>query len=338
MSDVSIVTLLAQLADGVALSRDAARSLMDVLLSGQSTPAQTGAVLMALRRNGVDADALAGLVEGMRAASVTITPQRQGVVDLCGTGGDGSGTFNISTAASLVVAASGVPVAKHGNRSASSRCGSADVLEALGIPVDLPPERASASIEAHGFAFLFAPLYHPAMKHVGPVRQELKLRTVFNLLGPLASPAGVKRQLIGVFDGSVRALLAGVLQRLGSERVWLVHGEGGLDELSLSGPTHVTECTPDRIEERTVSAADAGLSAAPLAELAGGDAAENAAIIASVLRGEAGPRRDVVLLNAAAALLIAGVVDDLAAGVARAAEAIDSGAAAQLVETLRTTA
>lgn len=334
-SNFSITDAIAQLAQKQDLNRGQARAVMDVLLTGKATPAQIGAVLMGLRLKGVEREEFAGLVEGMRQASLKVTPERDVLVDLCGTGGDGSGTFNISTAAALVVAASGVGVAKHGNRSASSKCGSADVLEALGIPIDLSPERATQCIEELGFAFLFARQYHPAMKHVGGVRQELKTRTVFNFLGPLTNPAGVKRQLLGVSDDSVRELLADASRLSGSERVWVVHGEGGLDELTIAGESHVTEATPEGLEEFTVSPEQAGLSRASLETLAGGDAKVNAEILEKIFAGETGPRRDVVLLNAGAALVVAGVRPDLRAAVECAAGAIDSGAAAELLAKLR---
>lgn len=326
---------LSRLAEGEALSQEDTRDVTTTVLAGEATPAQTAAFLMALRVRGETEAELLGLVEGMRSVALSITPQREPLVDLCGTGGDGSGTFNISTAAALVVAAAGVGVAKHGNRAASSRCGSADVLEALGIPVDLPPDRAKSAIEEVGFAFLFAPLYHPAMKYVGPVRREMRIRTVFNVMGPLASPAGVKRQVIGVFDGGVRARLARTLQKLGGECVWVVHGAGGLDELSLSGPSQVSIATPESIEETTVEPADAGLATADLDALQGGDAKQNATIIGAILAGQSGPPRDSVLLNAAAALVVAGATANLREGAERAAQAIDRGDAARLLDQLR---
>jgi anthranilate phosphoribosyltransferase len=326
---------LGKLADGESLARGEARAVMDLLLEGKATPAQTGAFLMGLRLKGETEEEVVGLVAGMRAAGVKVRPRRDVIVDLCGTGGDHSGTFNISTAASLLVAACGVAVAKHGNRSASSRCGSADVLEALGVPIDLAPERAERSIEELGFAFLFAPLYHPAMKHVGPARRELKVRTVFNILGPLASPAAVTRQLVGVFEDAVRSLLARVLRLLGTERAWVVHGDGNLDEITIAGVTRVTESTPDAVREFHLRPEDAGFMARRLQDLAGGDAGENARIIESILSGEGGARRDVVLLNAAAGLIVAGAAAGLEEGVERAAAAIDSGAARKLLEKLR---
>jgi anthranilate phosphoribosyltransferase len=330
-----MAAVLEDLARGAALGREAARSLMGRLLAGEVTPAQAGAFLMALRVRGETVEELVGFVEAMRAACVPVRPARELVIDLCGTGGDGSGTFNISTAAALVVAAAGVAVAKHGNRAASSRAGSADVLEALGVPIDLPPERAARAIEELGFGFLFAPAYHPAMKHAGPARRELGIRTVFNLLGPLASPAAVARQLVGVFDDRARGLLARVLALLGSERAWVVHGEGGLDEVSIAGATRATAAGADGLRDFVVRPEEAGLAPAPLEALRGGDAGANAGIVMAVLAGERGPRRDAVLLNAAAGLVVAGAAGDLREGAERAAAAVDSGAAGRLLDGLR---
>jgi anthranilate phosphoribosyltransferase len=328
-----------KLGAGRDLSRQEARATMDAFLAGAGTPAQIGAILMGLRQKGETEEEVSGFAAGLRAAGVRIAPRRGPLVDLCGTGGDGSGTFNISTAASLVAAGAGAVVAKHGNRSASSRCGSADVLEALGVPVSLAPERACAAIEEVGFAFLFAPLYHPAMKHVGPVRKELRVRTVFNILGPLANPAGARRQLLGVFDGAVRAMMARVLRELGAEAAWVVHGEGGLDEISIEGETEVaafgTEGTGAGLAELRLRPADFGITPCSRLALLGGDAALNARLIAGVLRGEKGPHRDATLVNAAAALLVAGLAADLREGMARAAASVDSGAALRVLEAAR---
>jgi len=331
----SIHTALARLAVGELLERDESRAVMDVLLAGDATPAQIGAFLMGLRQRGESVDEITGFVEGMRAASVTISPDRDGLLDLCGTGGDGSGTFNISTTAALVVAAAGVPVAKHGNRSASSQCGSADVLEALGIAIDLAPDRVTRSIEELGFGFLFAPQHHPAMRHVGPTRKELRLRTVFNILGPMCNPAGVRHQLVGVFDDDLRATVCSVLGNLGSECVWAVHGEGGLDEVSIAGLTRVTSVDAGGVLDFEILPEDAGLERSPLESLKGGDAAANATIVERILAGDGGPHRDAVLLNAAAALEAHGTAESLAEGAARAAEAIDSGLATELLGKLR---
>ncbi len=334
---LGLVEAVQRLAGGISLSRGEARGAMASLLAGEATPAQIGAFLMGLRIRGETEDEIAGLVEAMRAASVKIVPGREPLVDLCGTGGDNSGTFNISTAASLVTAGAGVAVAKHGNRSASSRCGSADVLEALGVPIDLPPDRARVSIEEHGFAFLFAPLYHPAMKHVAPVRKELRIRTVFNLIGPLSNPAGVTRQLVGVYLDQVRGTLARVLALLGTRHSWVVHGEGGLDELSVAGPTRVTASGPEvgGLKEFSVRPEDCGIEPGPLEGLRGGDAAANAAILEKVLAGESGPHRDAVVLNAAAAILVAGLSRDLREAAERARASMDSGAAWKVLEASR---
>ncbi len=332
---MSIHQALIKISNGETLTRDEARAVMSILLSGEATPAQIGALLMGLRVRGETEEEIVGLVEGMRAAAVRIEPKRDVVVDLCGTGGDGSGTFNISTAAALVVAGAGVAVAKHGNRAASSQCGSADVLEALEVPIDLAPEKAKEAIEEIGFAFLFAPLYHPAMKHVGPTRREMRTRTVFNLMGPLASPAGVRHQLLGVFDDAARPVMARVLQGLGSRKVWVVHGDGGLDELNIAGTTRVSVAGPDGVDEIEVRPGDAGLNVTALDALKGGDAAENARIIQHVLEGEKGGPRDAVVLNAAGALVVAGVAGDLREGAERARAAIDSGDATKILAKLR---
>ncbi len=327
---------LRKLALGASLAREEARATMAALLSGAATQAEIGALLMGLRVRGETEEEVAGLVEAMRAAGVRLQPKRKPLVDLCGTGGDGSGTFNISTAACFVVAGAGVAVAKHGNRSASSRCGSADVLEALGVPVDLPPERAERSIEEVGFGFLFAPLYHPAVRHVAAARRELKIPTIFNVLGPLANPAGVTTQLIGVFDPRRSALLAEVLRALGSERVWVVHSSDGLDELSPEAPTRVTALDRGEISEFEVRAEDFGLRSAPRSGLAGGTPAENARIIEAVLSGrEKGAPRAAVLLNAAAGLIVAGAAGDPREACGRATESLDSGAALAALEAAR---
>lgn len=323
-----------------SLSTEEARGVMTSLLGGDAPPSQTGAFLVGLRMKGETEDEIVGLVEALRSAGVRISPAREPLVDLCGTGGDGSGTFNISTAASLVVAGAGVAVAKHGNRSASSRCGSADVLEALGVPIDLAPERARVSIEEHGFAFLFAQLYHPALKHLAGVRKDLGIRTVLNSLGPLLSPAGVKRQLVGVADGASRRMIASVLRTLGSTSAWVVHGAGGLDEVSPAGESVVTAVSGEggegvSLRDFSLSPEDGGLVSGSLDALRGGDAAANRVIIEGVLSGARGPRRDAVLLNAAAALVVSGAARDLREGVGRAAESLDSGAAKRVLEAVR---
>jgi anthranilate phosphoribosyltransferase len=345
---------LAHLLAGEDLSREASRETLGAILSGQVTPAQIGGLLVAWRIKGETVEEITGFVEAMRGACVPFHTSRSPLVDLCGTGGDGSGSINISTAASLIVAASGVVVAKHGNRSASSKCGSADVLETLGVEVGLTPEDGSQCLEENGFVFLFAPTYHPAMRHAGPPRKELGIRTFFNILGPLSSPAGVKRQLIGVFYDAVRAPMAEVLNELGSEHVWVVHGSidakagdapkgarvsggasRGLDELSIAGTSRVTRLKDGKIDEFEVTPEDAGLERASIDALLGGDAQHNAERIVSILEGEKGPQRDAVLLNAGAALVVAGQVNDLREGVALAAETVDSSKAAGFLADLR---
>lgn len=342
-SGAGVRAAIASVLDGQSLDRDTARGVMETILAGEATPAQIGGLLVALRLKGETVEEIAGFVEAMRKAAVPVRSGRDDLIDLCGTGGDGAGTINISTAASIVVAAAGAGVAKHGNRSASSQCGSADVLEALGVPIDLTPERSAGLLDSVGFAFFFAPAHHPAMKYAGPPRRELGVRTVFNILGPLCNPAGVRRQLIGVFDDGVRGLLAEVLRTLGSERVWVVHGRieegtdrpGPLDEVSIAGGTRVTELNAGELTEFEVMPEDAGLPRSSLDDLRGGDASFNAARLTAIFSGEKGPSRDAVLLNAAAALVIAGLADSLRAGVERAAAAIDSGKATRLVEDLR---
>jgi anthranilate phosphoribosyltransferase len=327
--------LLERLLAGGDLSRDEARAVGDRLLRGELTPAQVGALVAALRAKGERPDEVAGLVLALRDAMVRVRPKRA-AIDVCGTGGDARGTFNVSTAAAFVVAAAGVAVAKHGNRAQSSRSGSADVLEALGVELDLGADDAARAIDEVGFAFLFAPSYHPALRHVAPVRRELGVRSVFNLVGPLANPAAVRRQLVGVYSERARDLVARGLLAAGSDRALVVHAEDGTDELVTHCPCRATEVTEDgRIVERTVDARDLGLARGHAEDLAGGDAARNAALIVAVLRGEPGTRRDVVLLNAAAALYVAGEVEDLAAGLARAATAVDSGAAMKTLDQVR---
>jgi anthranilate phosphoribosyltransferase len=330
---------LGALAEGRELGRAGARAAMEAILAGEATQAQLGAFLMGLRLRGETAAEVAGFVEAMREASLRVECRFAAAIDLCGTGGDGAGTVNISTGAALVAAAAGARVAKHGNRAASSRAGSADVLEALGVPIDLDPAAAARALAEQGFAFLFAPRYHPSMRHAAGPRRELGLRTVFNVLGPLTNPAGVRRQLLGVYSDRLRGLLAEALLALGAERVWVVHspraGGGGLDELGLEGPSRVSAVEGGAVRELEVTPEDAGLARRPGADLRGGDAAENARRLEAVLGGERGAVREAVLLNAAAALHLAGLAGDLREGAARAAEAIDSGRARALLEELR---
>lgn len=319
-----------------ALTYPQAEQAMQRMLSGEEAPAQIAALLTALRLKGETAEELAGFAAAMRAAVVPVAaPLGAPVVDTCGTGGDGTGTFNISTTVAFVAAGAGVVVAKHGNRSVTSRSGSADVLEALGVRIDLTPAQMAACLEQCGIAFLFAPALHPAMKHVGPVRKALGFRTVFNLLGPLANPASAPYQVIGVPSKEVARKMARALFRLGTTRSLIVHGLDGLDELTLSGPSVAYEVTPKRVVHREVTPADFGLAEAPLSALAGGDARENAEIAGRLLRGQLeGPARDVVLMNASAVLVACGVAKDWRDGVARAAASIDSRAALRRLEQL----
>jgi anthranilate phosphoribosyltransferase len=326
MSDDVIGACLAQLVEGRSLDQSKARSLMDRLMEGAATDAQIGAVLAALRLKGETVDEISGMVMSMRDHATAVTLPA-GCVDTCGTGGDSSGTFNISTAAAIVVAGCGVPVAKHGNRAQSSRCGSADVLEALGVVIALKPEGVRRCVAEAGIGFLYAPAFHPAMRHVGTARRELGFRTVFNILGPLANPARVRHQALGVAAPAMAPLMAGVLHRLGHHKALVFTGPDGIDELVLHAPAQAWMVSESGVEETCIDPAALGLASAPLSELAGGDAAANAARIVAILEGETGARRDVVLLNAAAALVAAGAAADLAAGLVSAAGALDSGAA-----------
>jgi anthranilate phosphoribosyltransferase len=296
------------------------------MMSGDATPAQVGGFLMGLRVRGETVDELTGGAEALRERMVEVQAPAD-AIDTCGTGGDASGTFNVSTAAALVVAACGVPVAKHGNRALSSRAGSADILAALGVNIDVEPSRVERAIREAGIGFMMAPRHHGAMRHVAGARVELGTRTIFNLLGPLANPAGAKRQLLGVFAHDWIEPLAQVLGQLGSERAWVVHGSDGLDELTTTGPSHVAELRAGRVTTFEVTPEEAGLPRARLEDLRGADATTNADALRALLDGVRGPYRDIVLLNSAAALVIADRASDLAAGVARAVEAIDGGAA-----------
>ena len=332
MSD-EVRTALSAVVDGRTLTLDEARGAMGSVMDGEATPALLAALLVALRMRGETVDELAGFATAMRER-VTRVEAPEGAVDTCGTGGDGSGTFNISTTAALVVAAAGVPVAKHGNRAMTSRSGSADVLDALGVRIDHDADSAAAAMRDLGFAFLFAPGFHPAMRHAGPTRREIGVRTAFNLLGPLTNPAGARRQVVGVADPVAAPRLAAVLHRLGAERAFVVGGEG-IDELPLDGTGMIHDVSPNGVEVRSVDAVALGLTKASNAKLAGGSPDDNARIVESILHGEPGARRDVVLLNAAAALVVAGVADDLPAGIERAALTIDAGLGTELLERLR---
>jgi anthranilate phosphoribosyltransferase len=300
------------------------------MLSGEVTPAQMGGFLLALRVRGETIEEITGAVLSMRARMAKVAAPAD-AIDIVGTGGDGHGSYNVSTLAAIIVAACGVPVAKHGNRAASSKSGSSDVLMALGVKIGLPPEAVAACLGTTGIAFMAAQSHHAAMRHVGAARVELGTRTVFNLLGPLSNPAGVKRQLIGVFAPNWLEPLAEALRNLGAERVWLAHGHDGLDELTTTGPTHVVALEDGAIRRFEVTPEDAGLPRATLADLKGGDAQTNAAALTGVLAGAKTPYRDIGVLNAAAALVVAGKAPDLAKGAALAADALDSGAAATLL-------
>jgi anthranilate phosphoribosyltransferase len=324
---------LATIVEGGTLSLEDARLAMGAVMDGEATPAQLAALLMGLRMRGETVDELAGFASAMRERVVPVTAP-EGAIDVVGTGGDNSGTFNISTAAALVVAAAGVPVAKHGNRAMTSKAGSADVLDALGVRIDHDAASASAALAENGFAFLFAPNFHPAMKHAGPTRREIGVRTAFNLLGPLTNPAGTSRQLLGVADPGVAERIAEVAQRLGTERTFVIHG-AGVDELPLDDSGVLYHVGPDAIERHEIRASKLGLRVTPTKRLAGGTPDENAATIEAIFRGEPGAKRDVVLLNAGAALLVAGVVDQLEGGIERAALTIDAGLATELLGRLR---
>lgn len=319
---------------GADLGRARTRAAMDQIMSGQATDAQVGAFLVALRIKGETVDEIAGCAEVMREKATPIATTRPDLIDTCGTGGDDSGTFNISTAVAFVACGAGLAVAKHGNRSISSHCGSADVLAALGVNVEASPEKVGECIDEVGIGFLFAVALHGAMKHaIGP-RRELATRTVFNVLGPLTNPAGAKRQLIGVYDGALTEALAGVLGQLGSERALVVHGSDGLDEITLTGPTQVSELRDGSVSTRQIDPRDFGLQLAPAEALQGGDAAYNAHILREVLDGREGPRRDVVLINAAAAIAVGGRAEDTTAGLELARASIDSGRARQALDRL----
>jgi anthranilate phosphoribosyltransferase len=324
---------LVTIVDGGTLSMDEARLAMGAVMDGEATPAQLAALLMGLRMRGETVDELAGFAAAMRERVLRVEAPA-GAIDVVGTGGDGSGTFNISTTAALVAAATGIPVAKHGNRAITSKAGSADVLDALGVRIDHDAASASAALREVGFAFMFAPSFHPAMKHAGPTRREIGIRTSFNLIGPLTNPAGARRALIGVGAPEAAARIAEVAGVLGTERTLVVHG-AGVDELPLDGSGVLFDVVDGRVETRPVDAAAFGLGAAPTSALAGGTAAENATIVEAVFAGEPGPRRDVVLLNAGAALVAAGRARDIPEGIEIARDALDSGRPAGLVERLR---
>jgi anthranilate phosphoribosyltransferase len=331
--NMSLKPVLARLGHGERLNAAEAEAAFGIVMDGQATPAQIGGMLMAMRARGETVEELTGAVTAMRARMTRIEAPAN-AVDVCGTGGDGAASLNISTAVTFVLAACGVPVAKHGNRASSSRAGGADVLIALGVNIEPPMIRLPEILTEVGCVFLFAPRHHPALRHAAQVRVELGTRTIFNLTGPMANPAGVKRQMIGVYDPAWLRPVAETLRDLGTETAWVYHS-AGLDELTLAGENQVVALSQGEITEFTFSAADAGLRPAPLEAISGGNAAENAAALLALLEGEPSGYRDTILLNTSAALIVAGVVESLPAGVARAAAAIDSGAALRILETLR---
>ena len=333
MEDV-LQVILGKVVDGVRLSAPEARSSFEAIMDGCVPPARLAAFLIGLRMRGETVVEITEFARVMRERATRVRCDAPVILDTCGTGGDASGTFNISTLSAFVVAAAGVVVAKHGNHSVSSRCGSADLLHGLGVRVDVPVATVERSLREVGLGFLFAPSLHGAMRHAAPVRRELGVRTVFNILGPLTNPAGARHQLLGVYDPGRLRVMAEVLRELGSERAMVVHGHG-LDEITLHGTTRVAELRDGRVREGELTPEDAGLPRARLDELAGGDIERNVAIAGSVLGGERGRRRDVVLLNAGAALVVAGRAGDLKEGVELAAQAIDSGGALRVLERLR---
>lgn len=330
---------LTQVLDHESLSAEQAEAVMDEIMTGMATPAQVAGFLIALRMKGETVEEIAGFARAMRRAAIPVEPSRDDVIDTCGTGGDGANTFNISTTTAFVVAGAGLGVAKHGNRSVSSRSGSADVLEALGVNLDLTPEQVAHAVDAIGIGFLFAPKLHPAMKHaIGP-RRELGVRTVFNILGPLTNPAGARAQLLGVYDGALTELMANVLQALGSDAAYVVHGAGRLDELTTEGPNRVSYFgvaeTNGRVVTDTLDPREFGFEPPAEGAFRGGTPEENAAITRGILAGDdRGPRREIVLLNAAAALAAGGKAPGLEVGLELAAESIDSGAALGTLQAL----
>jgi len=324
MSTADFKSLIGKVAAGNPLTREEAERAFDVMMSGEATPSQMGGFLMALRVRGETVDEIAGAVATMRAKVLPVEAPAD-AIDVVGTGGDAVGTYNISTTTAFVVAGAGVPVAKHGNRALSSKSGAADVLTALGVKIDLAPDMVARCIREAGIGFMFAPAHHSAMKHVGPTRVELGTRTIFNILGPLANPAGVKRMLLGVFSPQWVEPIAAALRDLGAESAWVVHGAGGVDEMSLAGATKVAALRNGTITHFDLTPAEVGLDAAPLEAIKGGDAARNAEALREVLAGGRGPYRDTVLLNAGAALVVAGRAGDIHQGIRLATFSIDQG-------------
>jgi len=324
---------ISKIAGGQSLAADEAAEAFAIMMSGEATPAQMGAFLMGLRVRGETVEEITGAAQAMRAKATDVVAP-EGAVDTCGTGGDAKGTYNISTCAAFVVAGAGVPVAKHGNKSVSSRSGSADVLAALGVNLDVGPDVVAKAIKEAGVGFMFAPNHHSAMRHIAPIRADLGVRTIFNLLGPLANPAGAKHQVIGVFSRDWIVPMAEVLSNLGSEHVWVVHGSDGLDELTTTGPTFVAELKDGSVTTYEVTPGDAGLAQASPQDLIGGEVEENARAIDDVLSGRPSPFRDIVVLNAAAALIVSDRAEGLLEGAKLAAEVIDGGAARKCLDDL----
>ena len=331
---MTVQQALARLLDGHDLSREESREVMNEIMVGEATPAQIGGFLVALRLKGETANEIAGCAEAMRTHALSVRPKRDDLVDTAGTGGDGARTINISTAAALVAAAAGAGVAKHGNRAVSSASGSADVLEALGFRLELPPEEIERSIDELGFGFLFAPTHHPAMRHAAPVRRELAARTVFNVLGPLTNPAGARAQVVGVYAPSLVRTIAEVLAQLGARRAFVVHGAAGIDELSPAGPNLVCEVVDGDVGEREIDPLELGVERCSPEELRGGSPRDNAEAIRGVFRGKNGGKRSAILLNAAGAIAASGHAADLREGLELAREAIDSGAALARLDAL----
>jgi anthranilate phosphoribosyltransferase len=325
---------LARLTAGQSLTSDEAAGATGEIMDGAATPAQIGAFLTALRMKGETVDEIAGCARAMRQRAVRIDAGPGTILDTCGTGGDGLGTFNISTVTAIVAAACGARVAKHGNRAASSKCGSSDLLEALGVKLENPKEKLEKILREVGIAYLHAPNFHPAMKHAGPVRKELGFRTIFNLLGPLCNPAGATAQVIGIFAPALVRPIAEVLRTLGSIHAFTFHGHGGLDELSTTGDNRVVEMAAGTLTELTIGPETVGVPRASASDLSGGDAAANAAIARDILGGKKGPRRDIVVLNVAVALVAAGLAANPRDGAGKAADALDSGAARKKLDQL----
>jgi len=331
---MTVQEAIQQVIEGRSLDEKQAAAVASDIMAGKATPAQIAALLVGLRIKGETVEEITGFVRTMRQGATPVPAVAGDLVDTCGTGGDRSGTFNISTVSAFVAAGAGCKIAKHGNRSVSSGCGSADVLQALGVDIEMPPDVTARCIDEIGVGFLFAPQYHPGARHAAVPRREIGVRTIFNVLGPLLNPAGARRQLLGVYDRKLTGPIAQVLHRLGSTHCLVVHGEDGLDEITLAARTHVSELKDDTIRSLAISPAEFGVKPAELDALRGGDAETNAVIVWRVLNGESGPTRDVVLLNAGAAIYVGGQAASIAEGVRRAAESLDSGRAQAALDAL----